>query len=108
MTLSGYCDKNETVKHFVIKCLVYYNLKSKGHRVQLEYKTANGCIIDIFDKNTRIAFEVQKNMNKKLLQEKYNTYLKNSEVLDIVPIPTSAFNNWDIRKWVKILDRFVP
>lgn len=108
MTFFDITEKHETLKHFVIKCLVYYSLKAKGHKVQLEYKSANGCIIDVFDKDSGLAYEIQGVMSKEILKHKYITYLKSVEIKDIIPIPLGFFTGFDIRKWNQLLNKFIP
>lgn len=86
--------------------MVYYRLRSLGHKVTMEYQITDGQI-DVMDFTTKILYEIQGNMNKELIQQKADKYLKAVGGIDMVPIPLSSFSDWDLKSWNKRLDKFI-
>ena len=100
-------DRHETLKHFVLKMLIYYRLTSLGHHVEIEYRMADDSTIDCIDFDTRLIYEIQGNMSKDIIQEKAKKYLKLVGTIDLIPIDLNSFKGWDILEWSKTIDKYI-
>jgi len=107
MVKSHKSDKHESLKHFILKMLVYYKLRSLEHKVEVEYRLSDDSQVDVMDFTTGIIYEPQGAMSRKIIQEKAEKYLKLINAKDLIPIPLSKFNGWDLKKWSNKLDKFI-
>lgn len=102
-----FTEKHESLKHYLIKMLIYYKLRSLEHKVEVEYRLSDDSQIDIIDFDTGIIYEPQGNMDKKIIQAKADKYLKLVSARDLVPIPLAIFKGWNIKDWEKKLNKFI-
>jgi hypothetical protein len=62
---------NESMRHWIVKAMIFKILKEKGRDVGTEIETKNG-IVDVIDADNLIAYEIEKNLNEKKKKEKIN------------------------------------
>jgi len=93
ITLKGKFDKSESLLHGVVKFIVYARCKELGHEAELEFNTEGPIgIIDCIDFSTRLAYEVQKITNKKMIIAKTKQYLRYAEIDDVIFINLKNFD----------------
>lgn len=91
MTLHGKTDKRETIIHYIVKCLIYYECKKKGRNVVMEHKAGNN-IYDVFDMSNGIVYEPIQPCNNKVKQAKWDKYRLHASVSEVLCIDLKRFN----------------
>jgi hypothetical protein len=66
-------NKNESLKHFVVKAILFKILREKGRNVGSEIEIEDG-IVDLIDLDNLIAYEIENGINKKRIEEKLKNY----------------------------------
>ena len=75
----------ETFKHSVIKHLVASILERRGHKVSIEHKIGSKGILDVFDHNTGLAYEIQTiSLRKNAELDRVRNYCNYAEVRDVI------------------------
>lgn len=108
MTLGNnfFTEKGETIKHYLIKMIIYKLLRNEAHEVYVECQVGEG-IADVFDKTTGIVYEVQNTMGKALIQEKFQKYMKSVSCNDVKIIPLAIFPDLKMPNLIKLLGEFI-
>ncbi len=75
------------MEHFIIKCIVWKICLEMNHKAFIEYDIPGTGVLDIFDQDTGIIYEVEPVHNQKKIDKKWEKYGKNAIVTDIVLIP---------------------
>ncbi len=103
-----YNAKDETVKHFVVKCLFYKVIAELGHKSALEHQASEHCTFDVIDLTTGLVYEVQGDTNPKIVKAKIEKYMKISGVRDVIIVPLERFNiNSPVKKWYEMVKAMV-
>jgi hypothetical protein len=95
-------NKNESLKHFIIKAILFKILREKGRNVGSEIEIENG-IVDLIDLDNLIAYEIENGTNKKKIEEKLKNY---KAVKDVFFIDCKKVPN-DLEKAEKYLRKIV-
>jgi len=66
-------NRNESMKHFIVKAMLFKILREKGRNIGTEIEIRNG-IVDLIDFNNLIAYEIENGMSKKQIKEKIDNY----------------------------------
>jgi len=79
---------NESMKHWVVKAIIFKILKDLGRTVGSEIEVRNG-IVDIIDVNNCIAYEIESRLDEKRIRDKKLKYyaLRDVFILDLDEIP---------------------
>ena len=95
--------KAESLKHFILKCLIYKRLKELGRKANAEYDCEGGAIFDAVDWTQGLVFEVLgSTLSKRQIQSKLRRYLKVSGINDIIFIYTKDFSLGEsLEQWYK-------
>ncbi len=101
--------KAETLRHFILKCLIYKRLKELGRKANCEYEHEGLGVLDAVDWSSGLAFEViESSLSTNQLESKQERYLKISGVNDIIFVKTSRFKLQDsIEAWYSIIKELV-
>ena len=93
--------KAETLRHYIVKCLIYKRLKELGRKANCEYDTEGLGILDDVDWTEGYVFEViEGTLSKKAINSKLERYLKISGIIDVIFIYTDVFSLTDsIEVW---------
>ncbi len=93
--------KDETLEHFVLKCLIYKRIKELGHKGNCEFDTEGPCgILDVVDWTTGLVYEPQKNMGADIMKSKVEKYLKIGGIRDVIFVPVERFRlSSPLRYW---------
>ena len=76
-------SKTETWKHFLLKCIIAKILMDAGHAIITEARCARG-EIDVFDIDTKIAYEVETQCTKAKIDFKVKQYSDEGIVNDVI------------------------
>jgi hypothetical protein len=81
-------NKKESLKHFVVKAILFKILREKGRNVGSEIEIENG-IVDLIDLDNLIAYEIENGINKKRIEEKLKNYkvVKDVFFIDCKKVP---------------------
>jgi len=81
-------NKNESLKHFIVKAILFKILREKGRNVGSEIEIKNG-IVDLIDLDNLIAYEIENEINKKRINEKLKNYkvVKDVFFIDCKKVP---------------------
>jgi len=95
-------NKNESLKHFIVKAILFKILREKGRNVGSEIEIENG-IVDLIDLDNLIAYEIENGINKKRINEKLKNYkvVKDVFFVDCKKVPN------DLEKAEKYLRKIV-
>jgi hypothetical protein len=66
-------NKKESLKHFVVKAILFKILREKGRNVGSEIEIENG-IVDLIDLDNLIAYEIENGISKRRIEEKLKNY----------------------------------
>jgi len=66
-------SKKESLKHFVVKAILFKILREKGRNVGSEIEIENG-IVDLIDLDNLIAYEIENGISKRRIEEKLKNY----------------------------------
>jgi len=66
-------NRNESMKHFIVKAMLFKILREKGRNIGTEIEIRNG-VVDLIDFNNLIAYEIENGMGKKQIKEKIDNY----------------------------------
>ena len=79
---------SETMKHWIVKSMVFKKLREMGRQVGTEVEV-NGGIVDVLDLDNMIAYEVENNFTRKKLNAKLSSLsgLRDIFFIDIVEVP---------------------
>jgi MFS superfamily sulfate permease-like transporter len=66
-------NKRESIKHFIVKAILFKILRELDRSVGSEIEIRNG-IVDIIDLDNLIVYEIENGMNKKNIKEKIRNY----------------------------------
>jgi hypothetical protein len=95
-------NKNESLKHFIVKAILFKILREKRRNVGSEIEIKNG-IVDLIDLDNLIAYEIENEINKKRINEKLKNYkvVKDVFFIDCKKVPN------DLEKAEKYLRKIV-
>jgi len=81
-------NKNESLKHWVTKAIIFHILRKKGRNVGTEIEVGNA-IADVFDSDNRIAYEIENNFSKTRRERKIRNLsgAKDVFVIDLRSVP---------------------
>ena len=79
---------SETMKHWVVKAIIFKTLRGMGRQVGTEVEV-NGGIVDVLDADNMIAYEVENNFTRKKLDAKLGNLsgLRDVFFIDILEVP---------------------
>lgn len=66
-------NKKESMKHFVVKAILFKILREKDRCIGTEIEIKNG-IVDLIDMDNLIAYEIENGYSKKKIKEKLINY----------------------------------
>lgn len=97
-------NKNESMKHFLVKAIIYKILKEKGRMVGTEIETTNS-IADVLDSTNMNVYEVETNATpenrKEILKQYENVNIKDVFIIDLREVPDNIIEmDKYLRKWV--------
>ncbi len=107
-------DKHDVVKLLLVRKILQKYKRRNWIRIYTEFKLGNGLKPDVYFENIKdksvIIYEIQKNYDKKWLDEKTKQY-SNYQVpffnsVDFVPINLNLFSN-DIEEISKKLEEYI-
>lgn len=101
--------KAETLRHYIVKCLIYKRLKELGRKANCEFDTEGLGILDDVDWTSGLVFEViESRLPKKAIKSKLERYLKIGGIRDVIFIYSSNFALTDsIEVWYKEVCKLV-
>lgn len=86
-----FCNSgNESVKHFLVKALIFKILRERSRTVGTEVEV-NGGIVDVLDVDNLIAYEVETNLTKKKILEKLQMRVRDIFFIDTREVPNDIF-----------------
>jgi hypothetical protein len=79
---------NESIKHWIVKAMIFKILRERGRTVGTEIETKNG-IVDVIDVDNLIVYEIEKNLTEKKKREKVNQLkgVKDVFIIDLKKVP---------------------
>ena len=79
---------SESMKHWVVKSIIFKVLRGMGRRVGTEVEVSGG-IVDVLDTDNMIAYEVENNFTRKKLNAKLTSIsgLRDVFFIDILEVP---------------------
>lgn len=95
-------SKRESLKHFIVKAMIFKILRNKGRKVACEVEINNG-IVDLLDLDNLIAYEIESNLAKGKIENKLRNY---RAVEDVIFIDLREVPN-DLGKAEKFLKKIV-
>lgn len=86
--------KAESMKHFILKCMIYKRIKELSHKGNCEFDTEGSCgIFDAVDWETGLVYEVLPNVPTEFVKKaKLNKYLKYGGIRDIIFVNAYRFS----------------
>lgn len=66
-------NKRESMKHFIVKAMLFKILREKCRNIGTEIEIRNG-IVDLIDLDNLIVYEIENGMDKKSVREKMMNY----------------------------------
>jgi len=101
--------KAESLRHFILKCLIYKRLKELGRKANAEFDTEGLGILDAVDWTQGLVFEVlEGTLTVSQLNTKVSHYLKIGGINDVIVIYTSKFSLKDsIEVWYNTIKGLV-
>lgn len=85
-------NKNESIKHFLVKAIIYKIIKEKGRIVGTEIETTNS-IADVLDSTNMNVYEVETNATpgnrKEILKQYENVNIKDVFIIDLRKVPNN-------------------
>jgi len=83
-------NRNESMKHWIIKCIVFKILRERERTVGTEIEVDGG-IVDVIDVNNFIGYEIESNLSRERVKEKIEQFscLKDVFFIDISKLPNS-------------------
>jgi len=84
---------NESMKHWLVKAMVFKILREKKRIVGTEIETKNG-IVDVIDVDNFIVYEIEKNLSKKKKKQKVDRLkgVKDVFIIDLKKVPDDFEN----------------
>ena len=95
-------NSRESLKHWVVKAILFKILRNKKRKVASEVEVKNG-IVDLIDLDNLIVYEIERKLNKKIVKRKLKNY---GFAKDIFFIDLQKISN-DIFEIEKFLKKFV-
>ncbi len=97
--------KAESLKHFILKCLIYKRLKELSRKANVEFEHEGLAIFDAVDWSSGLVFEViEGTLSKRQIESKLERYLKVSGIRDVIFIYTKEFTmSESLEAWYKRL-----
>jgi hypothetical protein len=79
---------NESMKHWLVKAMIFKILKEKGRIVGTEIEAKNG-IVDVVDVDNLIVYEIEKNLTERKKKEKINQLkgVNDIFIIDLKKVP---------------------
>lgn len=90
---SLFCNNgNESIKHFLVKSIIFKILRERKRRVGTEIEVKTG-IVDILDLDSMIAYEIETNLTKQKIREKLLNLISVKDVffIDTREVPDDIF-----------------
>ncbi len=86
--------KAETLKHFVLKCMIYKRIKELSHKGNAEYDTETTAgIFDVVDWDTELVYEVWgQKPSPGAVNAKLEKYLKYGGIRDVIFVNAYTFS----------------
>jgi hypothetical protein len=83
---------SESVKHWIIKCLVFKILRDRGRQVGTEVEIKNA-IVDVLDTTSIIAYEIETALTRQRILEKLRNFVSVRDVffIDTREVPDDIF-----------------
>ena len=75
-------NKKESLKHFLVKAIIFKILRERGRRIACEVEIKNG-IVDLLDLDNLIAYEIESDFDKKKIERKVRNYKIVNDVIFI-------------------------
>ncbi len=66
-------NSHESMKHFIVKAMIFKILRERGRNVGTEIETRNG-IADVIDLDNLIVYEIETSVSKNKIKEKLNQF----------------------------------
>jgi len=87
-------SKGETMKHYIAKCIAHKIAIDKGHKSKIEFNIDTAIVdVAVLYDDQWWAYEIQKNTNEKVLKEKTEAILKNSQFEEVKIIDLKLLSN---------------
>jgi hypothetical protein len=104
--------KNETVEHFVTKCIVWKILLEANRKAQIERDSGAG-VNDCFDWTTGTVYEIEPHIRKDRLILKNNEYKVDALVKEVIMLPykeifeNAGISEDQVRKLKKEIEKYI-
>jgi len=95
-------SRKESLKHWIVKAIIFKILLNKGRNVGSEIEVGNG-IADVFDSDYKIAYEIENNVSKFKREDRIRNL---SDINDIFIINLKRVSN-EINAAKKYLEKIV-
>ncbi len=86
-------NRKESLKHWIIKAIVFKILRNRRRRVGSEIEVGNG-IADIFDADNKIVYEIENNFSKSKRETKIQNLATANDIffIDLKKVPDDIFS----------------
>lgn len=81
-------NKKESMKHFIVKAIIFKILRERGRKVGTEIEFNNG-IVDLIDVDNLIIYEIENNVSKAKEKVKRLKNMRDIFVIDLKKVPDS-------------------
>jgi len=81
-------NKKESMKHFIVKAIIFKILRGRGRKVGSEIEFENG-IVDLLDVDNLIIYEIENNRTKAKEKIKRLKSIRDIFVIDLKEVPDS-------------------
>jgi len=81
-------NKKESMKHFIVKAVIFKILREKGRKVGTEIEFENG-IVDLIDVDNLIIYEIENKTNRAREKIKQLENVRDIFVIDLKKVPDS-------------------
>ena len=78
-------NRNETLDHWLTKCMIFKILRDKGHVVIGECNFGGAGVVDLFSLTAKIVFDVEGSLTPSKKRAKYEQYI-NHAINDVIVI----------------------
>ena len=102
--------KAESLKHFIIKCMIYKRIKELGHKGNCEYDTEGPSgIFDVVDWDSGLVYEIWGNKpSKGAVNVKLMKYLKHGGIRDVIFVNAYTFSSRaSVNRWYEKIKEMI-
>ena len=92
----------ETLKHWLLKCLAARVVKNAGHVVLTEFELPNKGEIDVYDATDNVAIEIETKRNEKTASLKLLKYTAYVRDMFILYVDDFSDDPWEAEKQIRI------